>query len=192
MLWLIAPFVTWFVSRPLRRQVAILSSEQNIFLRKLARKTWSFFERFVVIEDNWLPPDNFQEQPDEQLAHRTSPTNIGLSLLAGLTASDFGYITTGQFIELTSHTISSMEKMDRYNGHFYNWYNTTSLEPLLPRYISTVDSGNLAGHLLVLKQGLLDLSHQKLQGVKLFEGLQDTLRVLTDTLTENDTDLLKL
>ena len=88
-LWIIAPFVTWFVSKPLKRQVAVLNDEQNIFLRKLARKTWSFFERFVAIEDNWLPPDNFQEQPEEQLAHRTSPTHIGLSLLAGLPASHF-------------------------------------------------------------------------------------------------------
>ncbi len=84
-LWFVAPFVTWFVSKPLEKQVTKLSNEQNIFLQKLARKTWSFFEHFVVIEDNWLPPDNFQEQPAEQIAHRTSPTNIGL-------------ITAGQFI----------------------------------------------------------------------------------------------
>ncbi len=189
-LWLIAPFITWFTSKPLEKQVAILTNEQNIFLQKMARKTWSFFERFVVMEDNWLPPDNYQEQPDKQIAHRTSPTNIGLSLLTGLTACDFGFITTGQLIERTSNTISTMENMERYRGHFYNWYDTMSLEPLLPRYISTVDSGNLAGHLLVLKQGLLQIPHKKIHGVKLFEGLRDTLRVLTDTLKENEKELL--
>jgi hypothetical protein len=147
LLWMIAPFITWWMSKPLPEQVAILTGEQNIFLRKLARKTWSFFERFVVLEDNWLPPDNFQEQPVEQIAHRTSPTNIGLSLLGNLTAMDFGYITAGQFIDRTSKTISTMEKMERYKGHFYNWYDTGSLNPLFPKYISTVDSGNLAGHL---------------------------------------------
>jgi cyclic beta-1,2-glucan synthetase len=190
LLWLIAPFITWFASKPLEKQVAILTSEQNIFLQKLARKTWSFFERFVVVEDNWLPPDNFQEQPVEQIAHRTSPTNIGLSLLANLTACDFGYITTGQFIERTGNTINTMKKMERYNGHFYNWYDTESLSPLQPKYISTVDSGNLAGHLLVLKQGLLLLPHQKIISIKLFEGLRDTFRILTDTLSESNIKLL--
>ena len=191
LLWVIAPFITWWMSRLFAKQVSILSHEQNIFLRKLARKTWSFFERFVDHENNWLPPDNFQEQPVELIAHRTSPTNIGLSLLANLSASDFGYITTGQLIERTTKTISTMNKMERYKGHFYNWYDTESLNPLQPKYISTVDSGNLAGHLLVLRQGLLAIPHQRIQGSILFEGLLDTLRVLTDTLRENDIELLQ-
>jgi hypothetical protein len=191
LLWLITPFITWFISKPLKKQVTILSNDQNMFLQKLARKTWSFFDRFVVVEDNWLPPDNFQEQPVEQIAHRTSPTNIGLSLLASLTACDFGFITPGQLIERISNTISTMEKMERYKGHFYNWYDTKSLNSLFPKYISTVDSGNLCGHLLVLKQGLLDIPSQKIPVVKLFEGLRDTLLLLTDTLKENDIQLLK-
>jgi cyclic beta-1,2-glucan synthetase len=182
-LWFVAPFITWFVSKPLEKQVAVLTNDQNVFLQKLARKTWGFFERFVVVEDNWLPPDNYQEQPIEQIAHRTSPTNIGLSLLANLTACDFGYITITQFIERTSNTIKSMEKLERYNGHFYNWYETETLHPLNPNYISTVDSGNLAGHLLVLKQGLLALPHQEIASIKLFEGLRDTYRVLSDTIS---------
>jgi cyclic beta-1,2-glucan synthetase len=187
LLWFIAPLITWFASKPLEKQVTILTIDQNIFLQKLARKTWSFFEHFVVIGDNWLPPDNYQEQPVEQTAHRTSPTNIGLSLLANLSACDFGFITISQFIERTGNTINTMKKMERYNGHFYNWYNTETLSPLNPRYISTVDSGNLAGHLLVLRQGLLALPHQKLLTIKLFQGLRDTMRVLTDTLPENNT-----
>ena len=168
-LWLIAPFITWFTSKPLEKQVTMLTDEQNIFLQKMERKTWSFFEKFIGPEDNWLPPDNFQEQPVEQIAHRTSPTNIGLSLLSGLTACDFGYITTSQFIERTAKTLTTMKRMERYKGHFYNWYDTQSLNPLQPKYISTVDSGNLAGHLLVLRQGLLAIPHQKINGVQLFE-----------------------
>ena len=117
---MLPPLLPWLTSKPLEKQATKLSDEQNIFLQKLARKTWSFFEHFVVIEDSWLPPDNFQEQPAEQLAHRTSPTNIGLSLLASLTACDFGYITTSQLIERTTNTINTMQKMDRYKGHFYN------------------------------------------------------------------------
>ncbi len=184
-LWAIAPLITWFASKPLEKQGAILTNDQNIFLQKLARKTWSYFERFVGAEDSWLPPDNYQEQPIEQIAHRTSPTNIGLSLLANLNACDFGYITAGRLIERTANTINSMKKMERYNGHFYNWYDTQTLNPLLPKYISTVDSGNLAGHLLVLRQGLLQLPRQKIIPGKLFEGLRDTFRVLTDVLAKN-------
>ena len=191
LLWIIAPFVTWWTSKPMAKQVSVLTTRQNIFLHKLARKTWSFFERFVEQEDNWLPPDNFQEQPVVLVAHRTSPTNIGLSLLANVSAYDFGYITAGQFLERTAKTISTMEKMERYKGHFYNWYDTKTLAPLLPKYISTVDSGNLVGHLLILNQGLLHIPHQKILGVKLFEGLRDTLLALTDTLEEKDIPLLQ-
>jgi cyclic beta-1,2-glucan synthetase len=189
-LWFIAPFVTWFTSKPLEKQVTILTVGDHIFLQKLARKTWSYFDHFVVIEDNWLPPDNFQEQPVEQIAHRTSPTNIGLSLLASLTACDFGYITSSEFIEKTKNTIGTMQKMEKYKGHFYNWYDTESLDPLPPKYISTVDSGNLAGHLLVLRQGLLAMPHQEIQSKQLFNGLLDTIRVLADTANEKESKLL--
>jgi len=191
LLWLVAPFITWWASKPLAKHVAVLTRQQNIFLRKVARKTWGFFEHFFGPEDNWLPPDNFQEQPVAAIAHRTSPTNIGLSLLANLTAREFGYITTGQLIERTANTIGTMDKMERYKGHFYNWYDTVSLKPLFPKYISTVDSGNLAGHLLVFRQGLLAIPHQKIIGLKIFEGLQDTLRVLTETLDENEVGIVQ-
>ncbi len=191
LLWLMAPALTWWTSKPLPKEASVLTGGQNIFLHKMARKTWSFFERFVEQEDNWLPPDNYQEQPVELIAHRTSPTNIGLSLLANVSAHDFGYITTGQFLDRTTKTINTMKKMERYKGHFYNWYDNKTLAPLLPKYISTVDSGNLVGHLLILKQGLLDLSHQKILGVKLFAGLRDTLLALTDALGEKDMPLLQ-
>ncbi len=182
LLWFVAPFITWYASKPQQKQVTILTSDQHIFLQKLARRTWSFFERFVTINDNWLPPDNYQEQPTEQLAHRTSPTNIGLSLLAGVSACEFGYITSNQLVERIRNTLNSMENMERYNNHFYNWYDTETLQPLHPKYISTVDSGNLGGHLLVLRQGLLAMPNQKIISPKIFEGLRDTYRLLSDAV----------
>ena len=186
LLWIAAPFVTWQLSTPLVKQVSMLSYEQNIFLHKLARKTWGFFEQFVTQEDNWLPPDNYQEQPAIQIAHRTSPTNIGLALLANISACDFGYITTRELIERTANTINSMKKMERYKGHFYNWYDTETLNPLFPKYVSTVDSGNLVGHLLVAKQGILAIPHKKIFAVKLLEGVRDTLYLLGDTLESKE------
>jgi hypothetical protein len=138
-----------------------------------------------------LPPDNFQEQPIELIAHRTSPTNIGLALLTNLSAYDFGFLSASKLIERTTQTLNTLKQMERYKGHFYNWYHTQSLHPLLPKYISTVDSGNLVGHLLILKQGLLAIPAQKISGVKLFEGLRDTLRVLINTLLEKDNQSLQ-
>ena len=179
-LWFASPAIAWWISRPLARRGARLSDDQTIFLRKLSRKTWAFFETFVDPEDNWLPPDNYQEYPVARVAHRTSPTNMGLALLANLSAHDFGYISTGQLIKRTANAFHTMKTLERYRGHFYNWYDTQSLKPLLPLYISTVDSGNLAGHLLTLRPGLLALPDQKIMGARLFTGLSDTLMILAD------------
>ncbi|MCW3126276.1 MAG: glycosyltransferase [Bacteroidetes bacterium] len=190
-LWLIAPTITWAVSQPVTRKLAELNYEQNIFLQKLTRKTWAFFEEFVTEADNWLPPDNFQEQPVSVIAHRTSPTNIGLSLLSTMTAYDFSYITTGQMLTRLGQTMTTMQKMERHKGHFYNWYDTETLSPLHPRYISSVDSGNLGGHLLTLRQGLLGLPHQQIVGTLLFESLRNTLRILADTVGKKDFSVLK-
>ena len=118
------------------------------------------------------------------VAHRTSPTNMGLALLANLSAYDFGYISAGQLIERTTNALHTMEALERHRGHFYNWYDTQSLKPLLPTYVSTVDSGNLAGHLLTLRPGLLALPDQKILGLRFFDGLSDTLRVLEDAAGE--------
>ena len=179
-LWFLSPAITWWVSRPVVKEGITLKDEQIIFLRKAARRTWSFFETFVVAGDNWLPPDNYQEHPGSVIAHRTSPTNMGLALLANLSACDFDYITPGEFLRRTANTFSSMEKMDRYRGHFYNWYDTQSLKTLPPHYMSTVDSGNLCGYLLTLKGGLLELPDRKISENRLLEGLFDTYRVLKD------------
>ncbi len=103
-----------------------------------------------------------------------------MSLLANLAAYDFGYIPAGQLIERTANALATMSALERHQGHFYNWYDTQTLQPLAPLYISTVDSGNLAGHLLTLRPGLLALPDHKILGARLFDGLIDTLRVLVD------------
>ena len=179
-LWLASPVIAWWISRPLSRRGAKLTAEQTLFLRKISRKTWAFFDTFVGPEDHWLPPDNYQEYRVATVAHRTSPTNMGLALLANLSAYDFGYISAGQLIERTTNALSTMEALERYRGHFYNWYDTQSLKPLLPMYVSTVDSGNLVAHLLTLRPGLLALPDQKILSPKLFDGLTDTVMVLLD------------
>ncbi|MEO8001054.1 MAG: glucoamylase family protein [Arenimonas sp.] len=178
--WLVAPAIAWWISEPLARNETRLSEQQTRFLHRIARKTWEFFERFTGAEDNWLPPDNFQEQPGPIIAHRTSPTNIGMALLANLSAWDFAYIPTGILLERTVNTFGTMALLERHQGHFYNWYDTLTLKPLLPRYISSVDSGNLAGHLLTLRAGLLALPDQKIIAPLQFEGLRDTFAVLME------------
>jgi cyclic beta-1,2-glucan synthetase len=181
-LWFASPAIAWWISRPLSRRRARLTVDQAIFLRKISRKTWAFFETFVGPEDHWLPPDNYQEHPVVGVAHSTSPTNMGLALLANLSAYDFCYISVGQLIERTKNALRTMELLERHRGHFYNWYDTQSLKPLQPIYISTVDSGNLAAHLLTLQSGLLALPGQKIIGARFFDGLNDTLKVLMDTM----------
>lgn len=176
-LWLASPYITRTISFPLTVRKSDLSVDQVAFLYTTARKIWAFFENFVGDHDNWLPPDNYQENPVERIAHRTSPTNIGLSLLSNLAAYDFGYITAGKLLSRSNRTLTSLDKMERFRGHLYNWYDTVTLEPLHPKYISTVDSGNFAGHLITLKQGVLSLRVEKVIPGRFFEGLLDTVRM---------------
>jgi hypothetical protein len=110
--WALSPLIVWYISRPFQKKKIDITAEQTIYLRMLARKIWAFFETFVGEDDNWLPPDNYQEQPVERIAHRTSPTNIGVSLLANLSAYDFGYITAGELIDLTANTLTTMQRME--------------------------------------------------------------------------------
>jgi len=183
-LWWFAPALAWWLSRPNSRRAVQLHTGQILFLRKLARKTWAFFERYVVAADHWLPPDNMQEWPGPVIAHRTSPTNIGMALLANLSASDFGYLPTGALLNRSAQTFHSMARLERYRGHFYNWYDTQTLAPLAPRYVSTVDSGNLAGHLLTLGGALSEIPGQSIVHPRLFEGLADTLAVFEELAPE--------
>jgi len=182
LMWLVAPVLAWWISRPLAPRVARLTLDQTAFLRKLARRTWAYFETFVGPADHWLPPDNVQEVPAGTVAHRTSPTNMGMALLADLAAYDFGFLPAGRLVERITNALQTMSSLDRHHGHFYNWYDTQSLEPLAPRYISSVDSGNLAGHLLTLRAGLSSLPDDRILELRLFAGFVDTARVLVDSL----------
>ncbi|MHC8285505.1 GH36-type glycosyl hydrolase domain-containing protein [Pseudomonas sp. XS1P51] len=182
LLWLTSPAVAWWLSRPSPRAQFNPSAQELRFLRSLARKTWAFFDQYVGPADNWLPPDNIQEQPRPAIAHRTSPTNMGMALLSHVAAHDFGYLSGGRLLERLDQSLSSMAGLESYRRHFYNWYDTLTLKPLPPHYVSTVDSGNLAGLLLTLRPGLLDLMDAPLLDLRVVNGLIDTLDVLQDTL----------
>lgn len=188
-LWFFSPAFARWLSQPIRRTEAKLDYSQIRFLHILARKTWAFFDTFVTAKDHWLPPDNYQEAPVEMLCHRTSPTNIGLALLANLTAYDFGYLNVRQVLQRTADTLKTMASLERYRGHFYNWYDTLTLQALQPKYVSTVDGGNLAGHLLTLRQGLLGLVDEPLLNSKYLDGLEDTFEVMLETVPEPHPDI---
>ena len=186
-LWFLSPAVAWWLSRELARAPVRLSHEQRLFLHKLSRRTWRYFEVCVAAEENWLAPDNVQEHPERVVASRTSPTNIGVALLADLAACDFGYCTAGRLLDRVQKTFGSLARLDRYAGHFYNWYDTRSMRPLPPLYVSSVDSGNLAASLLVLRSGLLELIDTRVLPTRIFGGLRDTLSVLLDEARVDDT-----
>jgi cellobiose phosphorylase len=179
LLWLCFPAIGWWISRPIPRKKPSLSDTQRLFLRSLARQTWRYFEVFANKEENWLAPDNFQEVPEPVVASRTSPTNIGMGLLANLSAHDFGYLSVNELLDRTDNALSTMDRMEHHRGHLFNWYDTRTLEPLPPRYVSTVDSGNLAGALLTLRAGLMELKDAPILSPTLFEGLLDTLNMVT-------------
>jgi cellobiose phosphorylase len=183
--WLAAPWMAWWISQPIAAAAPELSAGQLDFLRRTARKTWHFFETFVTAEENWLPPDNFQEIPAPVIAARTSPTNLGLALLANLAAVDLGYLPVGGLIRRTRDTFATLGRLKRYRGHFFNWYDTRTLEPLLPLYVSSVDSGNLAGHLLTLASGLREWAGASILPPRIFAGLRDTVDVLRSLAGEN-------
>ena len=156
-MWTIAPLVAHSISRPIRVKQEEITPSQRHWLRQLGRTTWLFFEESVTSEHHWLPPDNVQEYPQLRIAPRVSPTNEGLYVVAALAARDLGYLSLHNVVELWERNLKTFESLERLHGHFYNWYSTVSLTPLLPRYISTVDSGNLAVALVTLQQGIEDL-----------------------------------
>jgi cyclic beta-1,2-glucan synthetase len=176
--WLVSPLLAWWISRPPVQTESAFAAGETQFLRALARKTWAFFDEYVRADDHWLPPDNIQEMPTTGamvIARRTSPTNMGMGLLAHLAAFDFGYLSAGRMLARVGETLATMDGLERYRNHFLNWYDTSTLEALGPRYVSTVDSGNLAGHLMTLSRGLLQLADEPAFDRRVFPGLADTL-----------------
>ncbi len=184
-LWFVSPAIACLISRASALRKIQFSEEQINILKNLSRKTWAFFEELITKEDNWLPLDNFQEEPVRSLAHRTSPTNIGFALLANLTAYDFGYLSMGRMFNRAEKTFDTLNVMEKYRGHFYNWYDTQTLKPLLPLYVSSVDSGNLTGSLIILRNGLMEMKNQKIVSLNIFDGLETTLRVLLQSVTDH-------
>ena len=163
-------------SRPSRR----FRRPQTLALRHTARRTWRFFETFVTAEDHMLPPDNFQEDPTSEVAHRTSPTNIGLYLLSVVCARDFGWTGTAQTIERLEATLATMVRMPRIRGHFYNWYDTRDLKVLEPKYVSSVDSGNLAGHLIAIANACKEWRQSPMAAASRRAGIADALALTAE------------
>ncbi len=176
LLWLLSPVVAWWVSQPAADATGVqLSAADVVTLRLTARRTWRFFERFVGPEDNALPPDNFQDDPVPVVAHRTSPTNIGMYLLAIVTARDFGWIGTTEMVERIEATLSTVAGLQRLHGHLYNWYDTRDLRPLEPVYVSSVDSGNLCAALLVLSNACRAMVDRPLAAAIASSGIGDAV-----------------
>ncbi len=183
LLWALSPFIVWWVNRPITEYTVPLNKEEENLLRQVARRTWGFFEQFAGPEDHWLPPDHYQESPVGMVAHRTSPTNIGLLLTSTLAAYDLGYLDQLGLATRLFTTMSTLDRLERFRGHFMNWYDTLTLQPLHPRYISTVDSGNLAASLIVTAQACKTMPDEPIFRWDLWQGYLDTLSNLTETLT---------
>ena len=185
LLWLVSPVIAHMLSLPPRPDPAeALFPEDALQLRQVARRTWRFFTTFVTERDNYLPPDNFQEDPEPDIAHRSSPTNFGLYLLSTLAAHDFGWLGLIDTVDRLEATLNTLNKMPRLHGHFYNWYDTRTLHALEPKYVSTVDSGNLAAHLLVVVQGCRDLTQQPYAFSAVLNGIADSHRLLVSVLVK--------
>ncbi len=182
--WAISPLIAYVVSRCPPEMPTKFSARDLRAARIVARRTWRFFETFVGEEDHWLPPDNFQEDPRPVLAHRTSPTNIGLLLLSNVAAFDFGYLGLIELVERSEATLVNLQKLQKFRGHFFNWHDTHTLEALWPQYVSVVDSGNLAGSLIALKQACLDLPDYKILDQRVLDGLSDTLGAIRQDLSQ--------
>jgi cyclic beta-1,2-glucan synthetase len=180
--WALSPAIAWWVSwapRPGRNSLSDVAAE---CLRLTARRTWRFFETFVTAEDHMLPPDNFQEDPRPVLAHRTSPTNLGLYLLSVLAARDFGWLGLTSAVDRLEETLGTMSRLERFRGHFFNWYDTRDLHPLEPKYISSVDSGNLAGHLIVLRSACREMIAAPVIGPQALTGIADSVNLAWGSL----------
>ena len=179
LLWAAAPAVARWISLP--RTIATtepLTLADAGALRLIARRTWRYFATFVTPEDHALPPDNFQETPSPVVAHRTSPTNIGLYLLATVAARDFGWLGTIDTVERLEQTLETMRRLERFRGHLYNWYETRRCEPLEPKYVSSVDSGNLAGHLIALAHAVEDMVAHPYRARAALSGIGDTVQLV--------------
>ena len=181
--WIASPAIArWTSLSPLVAGRLPVSVADARALRLVARRTWRFFETFVTPTDHMLPPDNFQEDPRPVVAHRTSPTNLGVYLLSAVSARDFGWAGTLETIDRLEAALATMSGLQRFRGHFYNWYDTRDLRPLEPQYVSSVDSGNLAGHLIALVNACREWRRRPTAGLELVAGIEDALHLTRESL----------
>ncbi len=186
-LWWFSPLLAFYISQPLATFVSDLPADARSELRITARKIWRFYDTFAGAYDHYLPPDNYQEEPVPVVAHRTSPTNIGFLLLSTLAAYDFGHLGVTELVERLERTFDTLDQLEKYRGHLYNWYDTSSLHPLMPRYVSTVDSGNLAASLYALKQACSEMEAAPIVAPAQVAGLLDTIGALRESLEKLQT-----
>jgi cellobiose phosphorylase len=184
LLWIAGPFVAHALSAPALRKALRLGADEREKAMRYAIYHWRFFERFVGESTQWLAPDNFQEDPEPVVALRTSPTNIGLQLLGITSAYDLGLLTCGEMIDRLERVFQALERMRRHRGHFYNWYELEGLHVLQPAYISTVDSGNLAGHLLALKQACFEIADSEPDPNAPYRALAAALTITHETFAD--------
>ena len=189
--WMSYPLASYYVSRRAVTRIKQLEVDGQLLMRQIARRTWNYFETFVDEDQNWLPPDNHQISPHPLTAGRTSPTNIGLYLLSLTSAHDFGYVTTSQLVKSLKLTLDTLNKLELYEGHFYNWYDTKTLQPLHPKYVSTVDSGNLAGYILAVCQKCNEIHLDRFINHQYLEGIKDTLLIIEDENKKNKINIQK-
>ncbi|MBZ0303414.1 MAG: cellobiose phosphorylase, partial [Anaerolineae bacterium] len=186
--WALSPILIKYISRPIPEARPELLAGDRRELRRLARRTWLYFEEFVGPASHWLPPDHFQEKPHAKTVYSTSPTNIGLLMLSTLTAYDLGYIGANDVAVRLRLTIDTLDKLEHYRGHLLNWYDAQTLDPLPPRYVSTVDSGNLVGCLIALRQGFKELADRPVVDGRRWQGLLDLLAILDDLVQAIEPD----
>ena len=177
-MWLLGPMLAWAVSQPMPSDAPRLTDEERLRLGRWARQTWHFFQTQTNAQTHWLTPDNVQYRSRPVLAPRTSPTDIGMGLLAELAACDMGYQSPSTMLDRTGRTLHSLLHLEQYRGHFYNWYDTRTLRPAEPRYVSSADSGNLWAALIVLHAGAGEMRDRPLVPPRLIDGVRETLAVV--------------
>ncbi|KGI36814.1 NdvB [Clostridium tetani ATCC 9441] len=190
-IWFFSPWIAYYISKDIPEDLYRLNEDEEILLRRFSRKIWSYFEDFGEEDSNWLAPDNYQEDPKKGVAYRTSPTNIGMGLIACISALDLGYINLKQCIYKVENILKSMNDLEKYQGHFYNWYDTKSKKPLKPKYISTVDSGNLISYLWLVENTFHEFLKEPFVNVRnISKGIVDLLILSIEEIEEKNEDYL--
>lgn len=191
-LWIIAPGICYSVSKKEKEK----DKKENItendlqYLMDVAKKTWQFFKDYLIEENHYLPPDNYQESRVNKTVKRTSSTNIGLAVISVISAYDLKLITLEECLNLLNAMIQTIQELPKWNGHLYNWYNIETLQPLKPMYVSSVDSGNFIGYVILLKTFLFQIKDELIKQEKDMQVLENNI-IYIENLIKN-TDFAKL